>query len=79
MSQVGLYTINQIGFDGTRSDFVSVLILNTLLPLLIFFVSFSIHRTRLSLYLSKMSEAISQIEMKKILTMIPQALFFFDE
>lgn len=50
---------------------ISVVILNTFLPTLIFFTSFSLHRTRLQLYLSKMSDAISQIEMKKILTMIP--------
>ena len=29
--------------------------------------------------MSKMSEALSQIEMKNILKMIPQALFFIDE
>lgn len=79
ISQAGLYLTNQVGLDSDYGDIISVVLLNTFLPTLIFFTSFSLHRTRLSLYLSKMSEAISQIEMKKILKMIPQALFFFDE
>ena len=58
---------------------MGVVVLNTFLPLLMFCLSFSLLKTKLSLYISKMSEVMGQIEMKNILKMIPQALFFIDE
>ena len=78
-SQVCLYLANGIGSDTKTSDVMGVVVLNTFLPLLMFCLSFSLLKTKLSLYISKMSEVMGQIEMKNILKMIPQALFFIDE
>ena len=66
-------------YSRTESEVFGAIILNTLLPLLMFFISYSLYKTQVKLFLSKMSEAISHMEMKKILKMIPQALFFIDE
>ncbi len=65
--------------DGEAKDIYGVFLINSVLPFLVALVSFSIYRTSVSLYLSKLSEAMSQIEMKNILKIIPQALFFVDE
>ena len=62
---------NGIGSDTKTSDVMGVVVLNTFLPLLMFCLSFSLLKTKLSLYISKMSEVMGQIEMKNILKMIP--------
>ena len=87
ISQVGLYLVNRPGqamgeeVEATESAgaTLSVIVLNSFLPLFVLFVSFSLQQMKLNLFLTKMGEAINQIEMRKILKMIPQALFFFDE
>ena len=79
ISQIGLYIANSIGTNASKSAVFGCLILNTFLPLVIFFISFFVFKTKVSLYISKMSEAISVLEIQKILKMIPQALFFIDE
>lgn len=88
LSQIGLYIALQAHFDEkdnvdssdmTESEFIGSILLNTYLPVLMFFVSFSLHRNKVQLYLSKIREAVSQIEMHKIIKMVPQALFFVDE
>lgn len=79
VSQAGLFLVNQINGDLSTTDIISVLLLNTLVPVFIFSVSFVLNKTKVSQYLSTISEATSQIEMSKILQMIPQALFFYDE
>ena len=52
---------------------------NTMLPIFIFIVSYSVHKTKIDLYLAKMADSIGSYEMKTILTDMPQALFFIDE
>ena len=71
VSQVGLYLTNQLDLDGPASDVTCTVLLNSLLPTFIFGVSKSLHLSKVSLFLAKMSEAISQIETDKILQMIP--------
>ena len=56
-----------------------MIILNSLLPLLILCISCSVYRNRANFFLSRITEAISQLELKNILKMIPQAIFFIDE
>ena len=60
-------------------EIFGAVILNTLLPILILCSAYSSHKSRTRLYLSKMTEAISQLELKNILKMIPQAIFFIDD
>lgn len=88
ISQIGLYIALQAHFDDntnvdrsdmTQSELIGSILLNTYLPVLMLFVSFSLQRNKVYLYLSKIREAISQIEMHKIIKMVPQALFFVDE
>lgn len=53
--------------------------MNTFLPLVVFFVSYATHRNKIDLYLARMGEAIGQMELSKILKILPQPLFLLDE
>ena len=53
--------------------------MNTLVPVLVLCIAYSSLRQRTALYLSKMREAISQLELKNVLKMIPQAIFLIDD
>ena len=88
VSQIGLYIalqahfeekVNEESSDMTHSEIIGSILLNTYLPVLMLFVSFSLQRNKVYLYLSKIREAIGQIEMHKIIKMVPQALFFVDD
>lgn len=61
------------------SETYSVFLLNSALPLLVLCLGYSNLRSQTDLYLSKMNEAISQLELKNLLQMIPQATFVIDD
>lgn len=71
VSQISLYLVNSIDTDMEKTKILGVLLVNSLLPVLMTFISYSLFHTKVSLYLSKMSGVMSQIEMKNILKMIP--------
>ena len=60
VSQVCLYLMNSMDLkDGEAKDTFGIFLINSVLPLLVAIVSFSIYRTSVNLYLSKLSEAMS--------------------
>ena len=75
IAQIGLYIINIVWKEeegkGDWSDIFGVIILNTVLPMLVLCIACSAYKTKMSLYLSKMNETISQIELSNVLKMIP--------
>ena len=65
--------------NRTDSEVFAAVIVNTLLPILMFCVSYSLQKTKLQLYLARMGEASCRLGLERVLKIIPQALFFIDE
>lgn len=79
ISQASLYIANHPSDQSDFGEILSILILNSVLPTLIFMTSYSQQSTKISLFMQKMKEAISQIEMKNIMKMVPQAILIIDD
>lgn len=79
LCQVGFYLANPVEKAEKKIEVFVIVVMNTFLPLVVFCVSYAVHRNKIDLYLARMGDAIGQMELQKILKIVPQPLFLLDE
>lgn len=70
---------NPVEQSQPKSEQLGVVLLNTAVPLFVAVVSYGVHLSKIDTFVTRMREAINHTEMAKILRIVPQPLFLFDE